>query len=134
MTFSQKKIKGCMKFCPFKKRKLIFFLNARHFYPYSLKAKNEWNVENEEHVTASKKQSKTGECVWLCQARVGLSRQTIKAIWLPDEVFMKGQERSIKTFWCFKGTSPLYLLLPFRPASSCPHQCHPTCEANHNHL
>lgn len=70
-----------------------------------------------------------GVCVWLCQARVGLFRQAIKAIWLPDEVFRKGQQRGIKSFWCFKETS---LSCPslFIP-SSCPSQCHPTY---HSHL
>lgn len=63
-------------------------------------------------------------CVWLCQARVALFRQTIKAIWLPDEVFMKGQKRCIKSFWCFKGNSSLYLPPPSFPPSSCPDQCH----------
>lgn len=39
------------------------FFNVRHFYPCNLKAKNEWNVGNEGHMTASKEQSKDGECV-----------------------------------------------------------------------
>lgn len=65
---------------------IYLFILPSCFNPWSLKAKNECNVlENEEHVTVSKKETKgKGVCVL-----GSLVRRHIKAIQLIDEAFHK---------------------------------------------
>lgn len=71
---------------------IYLFILSSCFNPWSLKAKNECNVlENEEHVTISKSETK-GKGVCVCWG--SLVRRHIKATQLIDEAFYKLRVKS----------------------------------------
>lgn len=120
MILFWKKIKGCQQQHDMSALLISFiylFILSSCFNPWSLKAKNECNVlENEEHVTVSKSKTKgKGVCVL-----GSLVRRYIKAIQLIDEAFYRWRVRSschsLSFFFffnhCLSFTSPCIPILP----------------------